>query len=397
METVRSAGGCVPIDAPVEYVPDYIAEHDQGRKAPRTPGIHLDPSLRTLLTIGSIGICRKIGEGSYSWVYQGRMLDCTGPEGALVPIVRQVALKVFKSETDPEAPLTTTTLREVEALRVLKGHPNIIDMIHVYVGQHVIQECQLVRLPTYYVAIVMEYMPIDMHHYVKTLRTRRGYGLGGRTLRSCAYQLMKGLEYCHEHNIIHRDFKTENVAMAADGTVKILDFGLCKHVLSPVPDHHSTEVVTMWYRPLELFLFSVVPYGFELDVWSLGIVLAELMLGEFLFTVEIDVYMPINILETFLINPILHSREYPEQNGAYYCEETPLSSFEMRRRYKYKMADHPIKYLKDRVHAGNEQFSNDDAAKNAYLDLVMEACTLRQRDRPSVKSLLAKYGAFLCT
>ena len=66
-------------------------------------------------------------------------------------------------------------------------------------------------------------------------------------------QLLDGIAYLHENWILHRDIKTSNILYNKRGELKICDFGLARQYGEPLRPYTS-QVVTMWYRPPELFL-----------------------------------------------------------------------------------------------------------------------------------------------
>ncbi|XP_051785482.1 cyclin-dependent kinase 7 isoform X2 [Erpetoichthys calabaricus] len=93
-----------------------------------------------------------------------------------------------------------------------------------------------------------------------------------------AYMLMtlQGLEYMHQHWILHRDLKPNNLLLDENGVLKIADFGLAKAFGSP-NRVYTHQVVTRWYRSPEL-LFGARMYGVGVDMWAVGCILAELLL-----------------------------------------------------------------------------------------------------------------------
>ncbi|XP_015272696.1 PREDICTED: cyclin-dependent kinase 7 [Gekko japonicus] len=93
-----------------------------------------------------------------------------------------------------------------------------------------------------------------------------------------AYMLMtlQGLEYLHDHWILHRDLKPNNLLLDENGVLKLADFGLAKSFGSP-NRVYTHQVVTRWYRAPEL-LFGARMYGVGVDMWAVGCILAELLL-----------------------------------------------------------------------------------------------------------------------
>lgn len=99
------------------------------------------------------------------------------------------------------------------------------------------------------------------------------------------YQLLLALKLLHSGGIIHRDLKPSNVLVNNQCEVKVCDFGLSRPICQPqsAEIHPLTEkVATRWYRAPEL-LFGHSNYGFAVDMWSVGCILAEMLTGAPLF------------------------------------------------------------------------------------------------------------------
>lgn len=96
-------------------------------------------------------------------------------------------------------------------------------------------------------------------------------------------QIVSATSYLHDHYILHRDLKTSNLLLNNRGEIKLADFGMARYTsTNPAPSNLTQLVVTLWYRAPELLL-GATTYAFEIDVWSLGCIFAELLTREPLF------------------------------------------------------------------------------------------------------------------
>lgn len=127
----------------------------------------------------------------------------------------------------------------------------------------------------------MEYVPGgDLFSLLKNLNA-----LEEKTVRTYTYQIVKALEYLHTNGIIHRDLKPDNILVSASGTLKLTDFGLS--YLGVVDRRNATSkdnivesnslVGTPDYVAPEIVLN--MPHSFQVDWWSLGIIVYELVRG----------------------------------------------------------------------------------------------------------------------
>merc|ERR1719454_1235068 len=106
-------------------------------------------------------------------------------------------------------------------------------------------------------------------------------------VKNFAYQLCRGMEFCHANRIIHRDIKPQNLLIDNRLRLKIADFGLARTYSIPVPKY-THEVVTVWYRPPEILLGSPL-YSVPVDLWSIGCVIAEMATGAPLFAGDSEI------------------------------------------------------------------------------------------------------------
>eukprot|EP01117_Protostelium_nocturnum_P006689 TRINITY_DN240_c0_g1_i1.p1 TRINITY_DN240_c0_g1~~TRINITY_DN240_c0_g1_i1.p1 ORF type:complete len:192 (+),score=39.28 TRINITY_DN240_c0_g1_i1:659-1234(+) len=100
-------------------------------------------------------------------------------------------------------------------------------------------------------------------------------------MKSFLYQLLKGIAFCHEHRVLHRDLKPQNLLINKKGELKLADFGLARAFGIPVRSY-SHEVVTLWYRAPDVLMGSR-KYSTPIDIWSAGCILAEMATGRPLF------------------------------------------------------------------------------------------------------------------
>jgi serine/threonine protein kinase len=125
-------------------------------------------------------------------------------------------------------------------------------------------------------ALVFEYMETDLWRLI----SGPSACLPLFQVKCIMKQLFEGLHQCHSAGIMHRDIKPSNLLISSSGTLKLADFGLTTSYIAP--PHLSNNVVSLYYRPPELLMGSR-SYGPEIDVWSAGCILVELLTNNYLF------------------------------------------------------------------------------------------------------------------
>ncbi|XP_013172749.1 PREDICTED: serine/threonine-protein kinase PAK mbt [Papilio xuthus] len=120
--------------------------------------------------------------------------------------------------------------------------------------------------------VVMEYMAGGSLTDIVT-RSR----MDPEQIATVCKQCLKALAFLHGQGVIHRDIKSDSILLTADGRVKLSDFGFCAQVSQELPKRKSLVGTPYWMSPE---VISRLPYGPEVDVWSLGIMLIEMVDGE---------------------------------------------------------------------------------------------------------------------
>ncbi|XP_030475701.2 mitogen-activated protein kinase kinase kinase 1-like [Syzygium oleosum] len=100
------------------------------------------------------------------------------------------------------------------------------------------------------------------------------YGLTESQVSAYTRQILNGLKYLHDQNVIHRDIKCANILVDASGSVKLSDFGLAK--ATNMNDAKSFKGTLFWMAPEVVNNVKNRSYGVEADIWSLGCTVLEM-------------------------------------------------------------------------------------------------------------------------
>mmetsp|Transcript_3724 Transcript_3724/g.10210 ORF Transcript_3724/g.10210 Transcript_3724/m.10210 type:complete len:298 (+) Transcript_3724:57-950(+) len=194
----------------------------------------------------------KLGEGTFGIVYKAKNKDTD----------EFVALKRIRLESESEG-VPCTAIREISILKELK-HPNIVRLLDVVHSDKKL-------------TLVFEFLVQDLKKYMDD----SGGELPPSTIMTFMKQLLVGVAFCHEHHVLHRDLKPQNLLIGRRGELKLADFGLARTFGIPVRQY-SNEVVTLWYRAPDVLLGNR-NYGPSIDMWSVGCIFAEMSIGSPLF------------------------------------------------------------------------------------------------------------------
>ncbi|KAI3698242.1 hypothetical protein L6452_31355 [Arctium lappa] len=192
-------------------------------------------------------VIELVGEGSFGKVYKGRR-KYTGQTVAM-----KFILKHGKSEKDIH-----NLRQEIEILRKLK-HENIIQMLDSFESPQ--EFC-----------VVTEFAQGELFEILEDDKC-----LPEEEVQRITKQLVRALHYLHSNRIIHRDMKPQNILICAGGVVKLCDFGFARAMSTNTVVLRSIKGTPLYMAPE---LVREQPYNHTVDLWSLGVILYELFVGQ---------------------------------------------------------------------------------------------------------------------
>ena len=164
----------------------------------------------------------KIGSGTYGEVYKTD---------------KEYAIKKFRNDDDED--IDPSNLTEIAILRYL-NHSRVIPLLGFNLHLEPCDSFFRINLNTA--------MPLIQESLEDIIRKEH---VSIATRKLIIYQMLQGLAYCHAHHIWHRDVKPGNILRLSNGDYCLIDFGLSK-INASKRHHHTNEVFTLWYRPIEL-------------------------------------------------------------------------------------------------------------------------------------------------
>ena len=237
-----------------------------------------------MLEIGSFlsdryEILSKVGAGGMSDVYKAKDHILS----------RFVAIKVLKQEFSEDSSFVTKFRAEAQSAAGLE-HPNIVNIYDVGSENGL-----------YY--IVMEYVEgITLKTYIE-----KNGQLSFKESASIAIQVARGIEAAHNKNIIHRDIKPQNIIISTDGKVKVTDFGIAKATSS---NTISSDVMgSVHYASPEQARNGFVDG--RSDIYSLGIVMFEMVTGRVPFDGDTTVAVALQHLQEEIARPSIYAPDLP--------------------------------------------------------------------------------------
>lgn len=176
--------------------------------------------------------------------------------------------------------------RELQIMKMLDHH-NVTVLLHFFHSDGEKPDEQ-------YLNLVMDFVPETVHSVLRA-HSQANKALPLATVKLYAYQLLRSLAYIHSLGICHRDIKPQNLLVDPyTHVVKLCDFGSAKILVRGEPN--VAYICSRFYRAPEL-IFGATAYTVVIDVWSVGCVVAELLLGAPLFAGESGVDQLVEIIK----------------------------------------------------------------------------------------------------
>ncbi|CAD7939614.1 unnamed protein product [Amoebophrya sp. A120] len=220
-------------------------------------------------TLKDFDVLETIGQGTSGHLYKVRPRPSFTPSPAFFSAGKGnpdlYALKIIRKSKVKQLRMQDFLLREIEVHSVL-DHPHVLKFYDYFTDDRKIY-------------LLLELCDVDLYAKLqeRLTGTNGASAFSEREAAEFMYQICDGFTYLHENSVLHGDIKLENILVGRDGLVKIADFGtVCKSVSLK----RSTFCGTLDYLAPEIVQHRREYEGNLTDVWALGIMLYELLLGK---------------------------------------------------------------------------------------------------------------------
>lgn len=289
-------------------------------------------------------ILEKVGVGGMAEVFKGKDHKLN----------RYIAVKVLKEEFRENDGFVKKFKEEAQAAAGL-AHPNIVNVYDVGDENGI-----------YY--IVMELVEgITLKSYIE----RKGH-LTVKEATSIAIQVSAGLEVAHNNQIVHRDIKPQNIIISREGKVKVTDFGIAKATTSQTTT--SSAMGSVHYASPEQARGGYVDH--RSDIYSLGVVLYEMVTGRVPFDGDTAVAVAVKHLQDPIVLPSTYNQEI-----SYSLEQIIIKCMEKSPDRRYQDMEDLIADLKQSLMTPEEDF-----VKRVDLDSQAKTVVMKKENTSKVKA-----------
>jgi len=270
------------------------------------------------------------------------------------------------------------SIREMDLLNRLRGHPFIVKLNSVSFGDPFITPNSPISKKTNYkedyLHFVFEKCEKTLHNLIYEKKLHVSY------LKLAMVQIMLAVEFTHSKGVIHRDIKPANILWYVEndnGSIKLCDFGLSK--IKCLQEPSSPSVVTCWYRAPEI-CYHKENYSCISDIWSIGCVFFEMIAKSALL---IGMEDNDNEILTKIIN-LLPNSSFNEINVKKIIKKRKLKVLPRRNKKNWK----EILDLTDEEITEFNKYSEDEKSYDKFLDLLNNLLKFDPNERYSATEAL---------
>jgi len=212
---------------------------------------------------------KVIGHGSFGVVYEAIHKE----SGETVAIKTVLQDRRYKN-------------RELQIMQSL-SHPNVVGLKEYFYHKRKSKD-------EVYLNVVMDFVPDTVYRAIRN-HVKDNALIPIECCKAYAFQMCRALSYCRRVGICHRVIKPQNLLLnPKTHTVKLCDFGSAKKLVQGQPN--VAYICSRYYRAPEL-IFGAADYTHDIDIWSMGCVFAEMMIGHPLFPGESGVDQLVEIIK----------------------------------------------------------------------------------------------------
>ncbi|GMS88064.1 hypothetical protein PENTCL1PPCAC_10239, partial [Pristionchus entomophagus] len=209
----------------------------------------------------------ELGTGGY-----GTVISLEGKKG------KNIAVKRFNKAFDT-AKRAQRCFRELQLLKAV-SHENIVKIKFVHTTDETMESLNSVYLTA-------EFCGENLLFVLLQETEAKHYSL--EAFQKMISELLRALKYLNSANVIHRDLKPDNLAIADNGKLTLLDFGMARVIHEKLL--HTNGPGTSYFRAIETIEFDTIArindkkrvYDEKADIWSIGAILCQMLTGEMLF------------------------------------------------------------------------------------------------------------------